>query len=219
MNSKKKSKLSKIFSFKYFCYDFVKWTGALPTLLFIRPSVHYMDRESCKKLRGGFIASGNHMQYLDPIILLCTFPFRRMFFLAMEGMFNTPLKNFFFKAIRCVKVNRENVGVETIRQASEHLRDEKVICIFPEGRIIHEDKLEQFKPGCAMLSVLNDVPIVPVCLRKRTSLFKCTKIVVGKPIYPREVVGEQKSLNAIDAVNKELFAAEKELAEYIKTLS
>ena len=218
MKSKKKTKFAKIFGFKYFFYDFVKWTGALPTLLFIRPSVHYMDKKAVKRLKGGFIASGNHMQYLDPIILLCTFPFRRMLFMAMEGMFNTPIKRFFFNAIRCVKVDRENVSVETIRQASEYLKDEKVLCIFPEGRISQSDGLEQFKPGCAMLSVLNDVPIVPVCIKKRNSIRRCTQIIVGKPIYARDVVGDQKSLNAIDAVNKKLFEVENELAEYIKKL-
>lgn len=218
MKSKKKTKFGKIFGFKYFFYDFVKWTGALPTLLFIRPSVHYMDKKGVKKLRGGFIASGNHMQYLDPIVMLCTFPFRRMLFMAMEGMFNTPIKRFFFNAIRCVKVERANVGVETIRQTSEYLMDEKVVCIFPEGKISRSDGLEQFKPGCAMLSVLNGVPIVPVCIKKRESIWHCTKIIVGKPIYARDVVGDQKSLNAIEAVNKKLFEAETELAEYIKNI-
>ena len=218
MKSKKKTKLGKIFAFKYFFYDFVKWTGALPTLIFVRPAVHYLDKKSVKKLRGGFIASGNHMQYLDPIILLCTFPFRRMLFMAMEGMFNTPIKNFFFKAIRCVKVDRENVGVETIRQASEHLKNEKVVCIFPEGKINTSESLAQFKPGCAMLGVLNDVPIVPVCIKKRTSIFHRTHIVVGKPIYAKDVVGELKSLNAIDAVNKELYECEIKLSDYIRNL-
>lgn len=211
MNSKKKSKLSKIFSFRYFFYDFVKWTGALPTLLFVRPSVRYMNKKRYKKVRGGFIVSANHHGFLDPLLALCAIPFRRILFVAMEGLFNTPVKNWFFTHIHCLKVDRENVGADFMRKASDILRDDKGLLIFPEGKISEEIGATAFKPGCAMMSVINNVPIIPMYLCERKSLLRCTKIIIGDPIYPSDVVGESRSLDAIAKLNNYLYEKECEL--------
>ena len=214
MNSKKKSKLNKIFSFRYFFYDFVKYTGAIPMYLFLRPCRKYINKKSCKNLKTGFLLSANHQGFLDPIIMLFSFPFRRAFFIAMERMFDTPLKNWFFKRMHCIKVDRNNVGLDTIRDTGAELQNGKIVCIFPEGKIGHETDMETFKAGAAMMSILNDVPIVPIYIEKREKIFRTTKIIIGEPIYPKDVVGDSQSLKAMEKLNKVLYEKEHELYEY-----
>jgi len=186
--------------------------------LFLRPRVKYINKQSCKHLRGGFILSANHQQFLDPIIMMFAFPFRRAFFIAMEKMFDTPLKTWFFNHMHCIKVDRNNVGIDTIRNASTALQDEKLVCIFPEGKIGHDTDPETFKPGAAMMAMLNNVPIVPIYIEKRKSFWKSTKIIVGEPIVPKEVVGETQSLKAIEKLNKYLYDKEHELYKHYESL-
>ena len=219
MNSKKKSKLIKLFSPRYLLYDFVKITGALSTLLFIRPRKYFVDKKAYKKLPKGFIISSNHLQYLDPIIVHCAFPLRRIYSVAMEKMFDTPLKKWFFSHINCIKVDRNNASMETIRGVGEALEMEKPVCIFPEGGIRPENSGAEFKPGCAMMAVINDAPILPVFLEKRKSIWRCTKIIIGKPVYPRDILGDSKSLSSIELLNKHLYNCEQELYEYYRNLT
>ena len=214
MNLKRNSEKGKILSLKFLIYDIVKWTGAPSALLFIRPSVRYVNKESFKKLKGGYIISSNHLQFLDPVILHCVFPLRRIFFIAMEKMFETPFKAWFFRNINCIELNRENTGVETIRAAGEVLQDGRVLCIFPEGKISRSEETAAFRPGCAMISLLNNAPVLPVRLVKRKSLWKCTRIIVGEPVYPEDVLGEDRSIMGIEKLNRVLYEKEQELCRY-----
>lgn len=216
---KKKSKLSGIFSLRYLLYDFVKWTGALTALPFIRPKRYFIDKEAYKKLRGGFIISANHRSYLDPIIVHCAFPLRRIYTVAMERMFETPFKNWFFRRLNCIKVDRRNVSADTIRSAGEVLSAGKALCIFPEGGINSSERGTDFKQGCAMISVINNVPVLPVCLEKRKSIWRRTRVIIGKPVYPDEATGGSRSLQAIGQLNDCLYQKEQELYSFYRSLN
>ena len=218
MNSTKKSKLDRIFSLRYLLYDFVKLTGAIGTFIFVRPKKYFIDKKAYKKLPKGYIISSNHLQYIDPVLVHCAFPFRRIFSVAMEKMFNTPLKSWFFSHINCIKVDRNNASVETIRSVGEVLKANKVVCIFPEGGIQKENSGAAFKPGCAMMSIINEAPILPVFVEKRKSIWRTTKIIVGAPVYPKDIVGESKALPAIEKLNNHLYEKEQELCDYYKSL-
>ncbi len=214
MNSEKKPK-GKVLALKYLLYDFVKWTGAITALPFIRPSVRYTDKKAVCALKGGYIISSNHMGYLDPVILHCAFPWRRLFFIAVDALFNTPLKNWFFSHVNCIKINKKSASTDTIRAAGEVLRDGKIICIFPEGQINRESdsKTAAFRPGCAMIAALNNAPILPVYIGKRKSVWHCTRVLVGAPIYPDKVLGDNRSVFDMEKLNRYLFEKENELYE------
>ena len=58
-----------------FWYDFVKVTGLIPGLIWIRPKV---IRTGGKCPRGGVLISSNHPTFLDPIILLAAIRVRNV---------------------------------------------------------------------------------------------------------------------------------------------
>lgn len=220
MSSKKKSKLDRIFSFRYLLYDLIKFTGAPSALLFFRPARKFIDKKAYKDLHGGYILSANHLSYFDPIIVHVSFPHRRIFSVASEHLFATERSSWFFRHINCIKVDRTNVSVQTMRDVGDALDARKVVCIFPEGEIKRDEDLATgaFKQGCAMMSLLNDAPILPVLLEKRKSIWNCTRVIVGKPIYPKDIVGDSKSLVAINQLNEHLYNVEQELYAYRENL-
>ncbi len=211
MNLKNNLKQNKIFSLKYVFYDIVKWTGALSAFIFLRPCVKYTDKKAVKALKNGVIISSNHVGYLDPVILHCAFPLRRLHFIAVDELFNTPAKNWFFTHVNCIKLNKSNTAADTIRAAGEVLKDGKALCIFPEGQISRTDSTADFRPGCALMSVINNVPILPVYVKKRKSILRCTRIAVGEPVYPESVPGSNRSIAHIEMLNKYLYEKEAEL--------
>ena len=88
-SSKKEKKTKKIGNF---LYDFVKITGALPILLWLRPKVIRVGKK--EKLDGKILITSNHVGYSDPPLLLCVFWNRRVSFLATENLYDNPIKNF-----------------------------------------------------------------------------------------------------------------------------
>ena len=66
----KKKRKGKIFSFKYFLYDFIKWSAALPTLLIMRPKAYYLTKEAKKMIKGANFIISNHETFLFEFDLL-----------------------------------------------------------------------------------------------------------------------------------------------------
>lgn len=211
MSSIKKPTLNGVRTYRFF-YEFAKWTGALPMLLYVRPNIKFLDKKAYKNLKGGFLISSNHRSLMDPIILCCAFPWKRLFFIAQEQLYDKPMKAWLFSQCNCIKVDRHNVNMETFRTVSRILKDGLPIGIFPEGRIEQNDG-GKFKSGCAMMALTNNVPVLPVCLGMRKNIWQRYKVTVGEPVYPQDVVGSDRSLAAIDKFNNYLYEKEKELEQ------
>ena len=104
---KKINIFNKIFDYRYFPYDFVKVTGALPAIIYLRLKKHYLNGKKQKGLfKGPAIIVSNHATYIDPIIIMVATWNRRTSFIATEDLFGTKIRSFFFSAIRCIKINR-----------------------------------------------------------------------------------------------------------------
>lgn len=186
MNSKKKQKKKKNRKniFKYFVYDFVKWTGALPVILWFRLKCYYESPLAKKKVKGGALISSNHISMFDPIILSTKFWYRRMYMVATKNLFDTKLKNWFFKHILCIKIDKENVNIDSYKEIVSRLKENRVVTIFPEGHIAHNDdnSMDSFKMGVMLMAMQAKVPIVPVYIIKREKWWHRQKIVIGEPI-------------------------------------
>ena len=108
MNSNQKQKKTK--RINYFLYDFVKVTGAIPALIWMRPKVIYLgEHEKQQKVKGGMLISSNHHSFVDPILIHCAFWKRRLHCLATKDLYTTKLKQFFFKHMKCICVQESHL--------------------------------------------------------------------------------------------------------------
>ena len=199
-------------------YDFIKWTAAPSACAYFRPKIYYQNKEAIKKLDGAFIISANHINFIDPLYIHCLFPKRRIHTVAMEEMFNKPGKAWFFSHINCIEVDRNNVGIDLVHKVVDKLKKGKVVCIFPEGAIEQEKQLTNFRGGCAMFSLLGNAPIVPVYLIKRPNVLERAEAVIGKPIYPKDVLGESASIMGIEKLNEYIYEQERLLEATYKKI-
>lgn len=214
-SSNKKKKKDNIFSFKYFLYDFTRITGAIPMWLWMRPKIYYVgNKKEIKKIKSTLIMS-NHTGMLDCVLIHFAFIHRRLWFLALHELFNTKLKNWFFRRVNCIEINRENMNISSYNNMVDYLKKDKAVCIFPEGKIEStKNEIQSFKLGITFISIMNKTPIIPVYIERRKNFWHREKIVVGEPIYLHEYCSPIPTMPEIEKAGEILYNKEQELKKY-----
>ena len=212
-NKKKIPLICKIFDPKMFLYDFIKWTGALPTLLFLRQKRKYVNGKKQKGLfRGSAIIVSNHNSFLDPIIVSAAFWSKRCGFIATKDLFSTKFRKKLFTGFGCIEVDKQNVSVALFKKTTEVLDRGHSIIIFPEGHVVREDGVENFKSGAILMAMFGNVPIIPMYIVKREKWWKRQHIVIGEKFYVSEHLNSPfPSMDDINRVTELLHEKELEL--------
>ncbi|GAV22304.1 lysophospholipid acyltransferase family protein [Carboxydothermus pertinax] len=128
---------------------------------------------------GPYIVIANHESYLDPVAVGCALP-HQVYFMAKKELFAVPLLGFIIKKLGAFPVKRDEVDLTAVKTALRHLKDGKVVGIFPEGTRLKT--LGEFHEGAASLALKAAVPVLPVGLINVRGLKRC-RVVIGKPIY------------------------------------
>ena len=141
-------------------------------------------------IKGKSIVIGNHQSNADPVLIF-TFFWRRMNYLAKKELMNNKLTNWFFGKMGAISVDRQKVDLSTIKNSLRVLKDNGTLVIFPEGRRKEDSFSEDIKNGAAMFALKTDSPIVPMYFVKKPRLFCFNKLIVGEPIYlDRQYIGD-----------------------------
>ena len=214
-NKQKRKKKYPIFSFQYLLFDFVKITGAIPTLIYFRPKIYRYGKK--EKVKGAIMMS-NHVGFLDPVVLLVCAGIRRIWSLAASDLFVKKSRAWFFKACNCIPVDRENVTIDMYHQIADVLSSNKLLAMFPEGKINVDNEAEtkKFKGGIALFAIMNKVPVIPVYIVKKNKWYERQRAVIGEPIHLDEVCGGTPTLRDVDKVSEYLYNKEEELAAYYR---
>lgn len=212
MNSTKKLKTKKRRC--YFAYDFVRVTGAIPMFLWFRLKVIRFSKNSPKKLKGRAVIAPNHISELDPVIVHVGFWYRRFYCLATKDLFNTPLKEKFFKLMNCIMVDKKNPSISVIKEPADRLREGKAVIVFPEGKLHSEEKLIEYKSGAVLIAHLGEAPIIPVYIVKPKKWYNRTKMIIGEPFLVSTILGKIPSMAEIEQASDILRQKENELKEF-----
>lgn len=220
MNSEKnsKSREGKRIPFYNFCYDFVKVTGAIPVMLWLRQKIY--RPYGTKTPRGAVLVSANHRKLIDPVVVHTVFPARRMHCLATKELYNTRLKAAFFKRMHCIQVDKENFALSSFHDVVSNLEKGRMVVIFPEGGLNHNEdgSLMAFKSGAVLMAHKAGAPILPVYIVEREKWYHRQRIVVGEPFDVRERLGKMPTMQALTEASEELRKKEIELREYFESL-
>ena len=121
--NKKFSKFQTIFDFKWLFYDFVKLTAIIPALIAYRPKYYYINKEVKKDFKHNpTIIASNHNSLKDPLTMLIMFYYRRVGIIGTKELFNTRFKKALFTGFNCIKIDKDNVSLQTFRQVNETIR-------------------------------------------------------------------------------------------------
>ena len=197
------------------CVAFVKLTGIVPAWLFLKPRVRVCDGAN-RRLPKNCILVSNHISLLDFVLYLVVFPLRTVRFLVAEVLYNrNKLLAAFLPLIGSIRVERDAKSFDFISNSLEVLDDGGALGVFPQARLPMKGMPRfPFTASTAFIAMRTDAPIIPVYTDGNYGLFKRTNVVIGAPIYLKDLckeeLGEQEQLDHLTKVLEQTVFALKE---------
>jgi 1-acyl-sn-glycerol-3-phosphate acyltransferase len=162
-------------------------------------------------LEGPFIIACNHVTLVDSFVIASGCP-RPARFVMYYKYFDMPFMSRIFRDSKVIPIAGANEDPAVLNAAFDkidgELKNDEVVCIFPEGRLTNDGKLHPFRPGIEKMIQRTPVPVVPAYLNglwgsyfsrkysgKEHKLFrrKWSRISLefGAPIPPTEVTADK----------------------------
>lgn len=198
------------------CLGFVKVTGILPAWLFLKPRIRLAEGAK-RQLPKSCILISNHISLMDFVVYLLIFPFRTIRFLIAEVLYNrSKLFATFLNLIGGIRVDRDTKSFGFVSDALKVLDDGGTVGIFPQGRLPLKGQQFPFTVSTAFIAINTDVPIVPVYTDGNYGITKRVGVVIGAPIYIKELciegLGEQEQIAQLTKqLEEKVFALKEEL--------
>ena len=134
--------------------------------------------------KGAFVFAGNHTSPVDAAMMVST-PKRVIHMLSKKELFNTKFKNWYFRHMACIPVDRSIHDENAKNEVIKALNEGKAVGIFPEGTINrkpNEVDLLPFKKGAVKFAHKADCVIVPFAISGKYKVFRRgITIEYGKP--------------------------------------
>ena len=158
--------------------------------------IDIIGKENIPK-EGGYILCSNHIHWMDPILYVCENK-RMIYAIAKEELFSSKLKAWVMKRLGLIKVERDGSNnKKSIEEAVNHLKNNDLLLIYPEGTRFGLKKGVKPKKGVALMAMEARVPIIPMAMVGSFKPFTKIRIIIDKPMdisefYPKE--GENVNL-------------------------
>ncbi|MEI8350560.1 MAG: AMP-binding protein [Candidatus Omnitrophota bacterium] len=172
---------------------------------------------------GKCILCVNHSSYLDAFIVEASMPAslrKDLFFVGFRAYFEQPLIKNIIKYIRVIPIDPGMHFVEAMQASSYVLRNDKIVCIFPEGQRTIDGNVKEFKKGVGILAKELNVALVPVLITGSYESWPRTKslprphpikITFGKPFDSNELKEAGLRLGAKDDYEAIAFGIKEEV--------
>lgn len=188
---------------RYLVYDIHRIIGCIPFLLWFRPKVVYINDEAKEKAKpfnkdGGAIVVLNHPSHSDPAYVQLCFLKRHKNILTADNLVKSKFVNFIMKILGGILIDRDKFSVDSYRKIINILKEDRLIILYPEGKIVKEDEgIGEFKSGFVSFAIHSNKPIIPMYIKKRHNIFKRLVMVIGEPIYCDKTNDKTKIANMV----------------------
>ncbi|MBN1192963.1 MAG: 1-acyl-sn-glycerol-3-phosphate acyltransferase [Coriobacteriia bacterium] len=163
---------------------------------------------------GGAILAGNHVSYLDPILLWCASP-RPVHFMAKRELWESRVIAWGLPRLWAFPVSRGEPDRTAIMTAADLLNAGELVGVFPEGHRSADGaaSMGEAHGGAAFIALRAGVPIVPIAFVGTEKVWprgaRCprpgrTFIHVGKPLFPMDVLREGKRKQRVEEITAQL---------------
>lgn len=110
---------------------------------------------------GPVLMVANHTSYLDPVAIGDASP-RRVVFMAKAELFKVKPVGFLLRGVDSFPVKRGEADMGAFKNTLAMLKENRAVCIFPEGTRMTDGKLGKAEPGAALFAIKTGCPVVPV---------------------------------------------------------
>ena len=176
---------------------------------------------------GGYILAGNHVSYLDPVILWCIAP-RPTHFIARQDLFGNAFLGWLLPRVWVFPITRASADRTAITRATTLLQLGELVGMFPEGTRRLPGELEREEgaeahSGVSFIALRAGAPVVPVGISgmdeamprgARFPRFPRVTVRFGEPVDPAsfEETDRKERLAAMTAEIMRRIRTERRLA-------
>ena len=157
-------------------------TMGWPTWLVARPRTYGRDRVPAT---GGLVYAINHMHWIDIPVVGVVSP-RNIDFVAKVEAARFPGLGRYLRWHGTIAVRRGESDRDAVRQMKESARLGRVVGLFVEGTRLATGRPGTAQPGAAMVSLQEDVPVMPVVLYGtqfwKVGNFAPVSVAFGEPV-------------------------------------
>lgn len=153
--------------------------------ILFRPKVIWEDKADRKRLESTpavFVA--NHTSHFDGVFVGAVFRRYKPYVLVQKSWYEKKGVGGAIQRCRCIPIDINGADAEWYIKAETLVKNGGSMAIFPEGAIARSGKMQQFKPGAALLSASTGAVIVPCAIYGGyAKVFgKRQRVLIGKPI-------------------------------------
>ncbi len=147
---------------------------------------------------GPLIIVTNHVSFLEVPLIFTHLRPRPLTGFAKAETWDNPILGWMFNVWRAIPLQRGEADVAAMRSALEVLREGRILALAPEGTRSGHGRLQQAKPGVALLALRSKAPLLPIVhiggeafKRNIKRLWRTDfHVLVGNPF--RIEIGDQK---------------------------
>ena len=143
------------------------WRFAMWIVTNIMYRVHVVGAQHIPK-EGPVVLVCNHPTYVD-FMFVASASKRPPRFLMFHTFMHLPLVGWLFRDAKVIPIapraEDESVLQRAFDEVAAELEDGGVICIFPEGMVSRDGKLNPFRPGIEKIVARTPAPVVPMALK------------------------------------------------------
>lgn len=117
---------------------------------------------------GAVVLVCNHVSYIDWLIVLALVR-RPVRFIMYYKFFDIPVLKYLMKQAKVIPIAGAKEDPRILEAAftsiSQELRAGEIVCIFPEGKITRDGKMDIFRTGIERILANDPVPVIPMALQ------------------------------------------------------
>ena len=165
--------------FRYFCIGLF--------LFFTWPFFLYKKYGNKKyKLQGRTLIVANHYSNFDPFFIYLIYGRKKIYFVTIIETKKKLLSRFVTWLFDCLFIDYNSSNFGFFKQCLEILKNDGIICIFPEGAINPRKRgFFEFKNSFIFLAKKTNANVLPLYIYPALSFFKKSKVYIGDIITPQ----------------------------------
>jgi 1-acyl-sn-glycerol-3-phosphate acyltransferase len=209
-----------------FFYRAVRCVGTAVFRIASQPRIIHAERA---RRPGAYLLASNHESAFDAPLLVAATP-RVIYWLSIVEIFRHPAARWFLSSMEATPLDRSRADTTTVRRMVRHLRQGRVVGIFPEGGLkTGEDsalKQGSIHEGVCRLAMLARAPVIPCVVLGGGKFTRWTRwlpgagtrwaVAFGEPIFPRQDSDRDSACKALAAeITLALRALSSEARDYV----
>ena len=132
-------------------------------------SIYHVRKQGLDNVpdEGAAVLVCNHVSYVDALIIAGCVR-RPIRFVTYYKIYNMPVLNFVFRSGGAIPIAGKHEDAELMEKAfteiEQALKGGDLVCVFPEGKLTNNGKMNKFRPGVERMLQTTPVPVIPMAL-------------------------------------------------------